>query len=115
MANNVLDRSAMATLARLENELPHIGKALTELATGQEAIRQDQKEMTRKLSSLCRDIAVTTATAQRNTDDLKAQGKQIDSLQGDVAGLKAADRIIGAGNALLTAVGGTLLAIFGGN
>ena len=115
MADNVLDKSAMATLARLENELPHIGAALEKLATGQDEIRQDQKEMTRKLSSLCRDIAVTTATAQRNTDDLKAQSQQLDGLQSDVAGLKAADRIVGGANAIYTTLAGVLVALFGGS
>lgn len=115
MANNVLDRSAMATLARLENELPHIGEALVKLANGQDEMRQDQKEITRSLSSLCKDVAVTTARCQRNTDDIEAQGRQLETIRDDVVGLKTTNRVVGGANAIYTTLAGVLVALFGGN
>ena len=115
MADNVLDKSAMATLARLENELPHIGAALAKLANGQDEIRQDQKEMSRKLSSLCQDVAVTTARCQRNTDDIEAQGRQLETMRDDVVGLKTTNKLVGGANAIYTTLAGILVALFGGS
>ena len=115
MANNVLDRSAMATLARLENELPHIGTALEKLAAGQDEIRQDQKEITRSLSALCRDAAVTTARVQRNTEDIEAQTRRVDNLKEDVSGLKSTTKVVGGANAIYTTVAGLLAGLFGGS
>ena len=115
MADNVLDKSAMATLARLENELPHIGEALAKLATGQDEIRQDQKEMTRSLSALCQDVAVTTARCERNTEDIEAQGRQLETMRDDVVGLKTTNKLVGGANAVYTTLAGILVALFGGS
>ena len=114
MPNNVLDRSAMATLSRLENELPHIGEALVKLATGQDEIRQDQKEITRSLSSLCKDVAVTTARCQRNTEDIEAQGKQLETIRDDVVGLKTTNKIMGGANAVYTTLATLLTNLLNG-
>ena len=113
--SNVLDRSAMATLARLENELPHIGEALTKLAAGQDEIRQDQKEITRSLSALAKDMAVTTTKCQRNTDDLEVQGRQLEIMRDDVVGMKTTNKIVGGANAIYTTLAGILLQVFGGS
>ena len=122
MANNVLDKSAMATLARLENELPHIAETLADLATGQKEMRQEQKELTRSIGELCIDLAVVAAQSKRNQDDIKAQHQdckdldtRVTSIQDDVAGLKVADRVTGGANALYTTIAGILLTVFGGN
>ena len=53
MSNNVLDKSAMATLARLEHELPHIAEALTDLHEGQEKMRREHQKCTSAISGLC--------------------------------------------------------------
>ena len=108
MADNVLDKSAMATLAKLENELPHIGKTLQELTEAQRA-------STDAVHRMCKDLAVTTAQVQRNKDDIKDLSVKADSLSNDVVGLKTTNKILGAGNALYTTVAGILLQVFGGS
>jgi hypothetical protein len=106
--DNVLDKSAMATLARLENELPHIGEALKDLA-------EAQKESTFAMNQICKNLAVVTVQCQRNTDDIKVHNEQIGTVKDDVAGLKVTNKIVGSANALWTAVAATLAAVFGGN
>ena len=108
MPNNVLDKSAMATLARLENELPHIGEALKDLAGA-------QKECTAAMNQMCKNLAVVTVQCHRNADDIKVHNEQIGTVRDDVAGLKVTNKITGGVNALYTTVAGILLTIFGGN
>ena len=105
--SNVLDKSAMAALARLENELPHIGQSIMELA-------EAQRESNRAIHRVCKELAVVTAQSQRNTDDIKGLSIKADSLSDDVVGLKTTNKILGGANALYTTIATVLTNVLNG-
>jgi len=112
--NNVLDRSAMATLARLENELPHIGQALASLNEGQKEIRDSQMAMTRGMSRIESDLAVANNKCDRNAKDIEGHAGRLNGLENDVSGLKSTDKVVGGLNAVYATIAALLAGLLGG-